>query len=195
MRSLLPVILLAAGAACVAPRTAQADTAQANCEVRKGGDTQRGKSGPCTFSQRQGFIDIDLRNGDTLSLSPGNSADQYRDQHGNKVHRIRAASHTQEFKWDGGKHVVVTFNHAQAYQDGVRAGESAASSGNRGQQNGHQGGHGGYRVEDIGNGNFEILWNQGCIADYDYRGRSTGYTQCNDEMKRRSDEIARERSR
>jgi galactokinase len=77
--------------------------------VRKDGDTQRGKSGPRTFSQRQGFIDIDLKNGETLSLSPGNGAEQYRDQRGNKVHRVSAGSHSQEFKWEGGKHVIVTF--------------------------------------------------------------------------------------
>jgi hypothetical protein len=166
----------------MAIQSAYADTAEATCEVRKDGDTQRGKSGPCTFSQRQGFIDIDLKNGETLSLSPGNSAEQYRDQRGNKVHRVRAGSHSQEFKWEGGKHVIVTFlgsNHGNNYNDNPE----------------HQGGHGGHRIEDIGIGNFEILWKNGCIADYDARGRSTGYTQCNDEMKRRSDEIARERSR
>ena len=59
---------------------ARADTAAATCEVRKDGEKQGGKSGPCTFGQRQGNIDIDLRNGDTYSLSPGSKANHYHDQ-------------------------------------------------------------------------------------------------------------------
>ena len=50
---------------------AHADSASANCELRKEGETRAGLSGPCTFSQRQGYIDLRLRNGDTYSLSPG----------------------------------------------------------------------------------------------------------------------------
>ena len=73
--------------ALVVPQAARADSADANCEVRKDGDKQGGKSGPCTFGQRQGYVDIDLRNGDTISLSPANQANQYRDQKGNKVVR------------------------------------------------------------------------------------------------------------
>jgi len=48
---------------------ASADTADASCEVRKDGDTRKGASGPCTFSQRQGYINLDLRNGQTYSVS------------------------------------------------------------------------------------------------------------------------------
>ena len=61
---------------------ARADSIDATCEVRKEGDKQKGKSGPCTFSQRQGYISIDRKNGDTISLSPSGGAGQYRDQHG-----------------------------------------------------------------------------------------------------------------
>lgn len=56
-------------------------------------------------------------------------------------------------------------------------------------------GNGGYRVEDIGNGNFEVLWKNGCNADYGVRGRSIGYTQCNDGMNRGSDEVERAQRR
>jgi len=56
--------------------TVHADSAEAVCEVRKDGDTKRGASGPCTFSQRQGYVDLDLRNGDTYSLAPGAKAGQ-----------------------------------------------------------------------------------------------------------------------
>lgn len=61
---------------------ARADSTDATCEVRKDGDKQKGKSGPCEISQRQGYIDIDLKNGDTISLSPGGKANHYRDQNG-----------------------------------------------------------------------------------------------------------------
>ena len=40
--------------ALAAAQIANADTAEANCEVRKDGERQGGKSGPCTFGQRQG---------------------------------------------------------------------------------------------------------------------------------------------
>jgi len=232
------VIALAGFIGALALPVAHADSVEATCEVRKDGETKQGQSGPCTFGQRQGFIDIDLKNGDTLSLSPGNGADQFRDQRGNKVHRTSAGSNSQEFKWEGGKRLTVTFlgghhsnsnnngygdgaagygstkerddyqrgyrdglegrydqyDHTQSYKDGVRAGEEAASQGSGSGKNNH-GNQGSYRVEDIGNGNYEILWKNGCIADYDARGRSTGYTQCNDEMKRRSDEVARDQRR
>jgi hypothetical protein len=47
-----------------------ADTASANCEVRKDGDTRKAATGPCTLSQRQGYIDLELKNGNRYSLSP-----------------------------------------------------------------------------------------------------------------------------
>ncbi len=40
-----------------APAAVRADSADATCEVRKDGETMKGRSGPCTFSQRQGYID------------------------------------------------------------------------------------------------------------------------------------------
>jgi hypothetical protein len=74
MKTLLVISssLLLLGA--VMPQSLRADSADANCEVRKDGDKQGGKSGPCTFGQRQGYVDIDLRNGDTISLSPASEA-------------------------------------------------------------------------------------------------------------------------
>lgn len=94
---------------CGMVASAHADSADANCQVRKDGETKKAQSGPCTFSQRQGYIDLDLRNGETYSLSPGNQPNHFRDQKGNKVVRTQAGGNTQEFKWDGGKKVIVTF--------------------------------------------------------------------------------------
>lgn len=89
--------------------TAHADSAEAFCEVRKDGEVKQDRSGPCTFSQRQGYIDLDLRNGVTYSLSPGKNANHFKDQKGNKVIRTQAGGSTQEFKWEGGTKVIVTF--------------------------------------------------------------------------------------
>jgi hypothetical protein len=86
-----------------------ADSADAMCEVRKDGDTKKGASGPCTFSQRQGYIDLDLRNGDTYSLAPANKSGHYKDQKGNKVVRTMSGG-SQEFKWEGGKKIIVTYS-------------------------------------------------------------------------------------
>ena len=101
-----------------------ADSREATCEVRKDGDKQKGKSGACTFGQRQGYIDIDLRNGDTLSLSPTNQANHFKDQKGNKVVRTGTGGDRQEYKWEGGKRVIVTFATSPSY-----GGASAAAAG------------------------------------------------------------------
>jgi hypothetical protein len=94
---------------CTWLSAAHADSAEAFCEVRKDGEVKQGRTGPCTFSQRQGYIDLDLRNGVTYSLSPGKNANHFKDQKGNKVIRTQASGSTQEFKWEGGTRVIVTF--------------------------------------------------------------------------------------
>jgi hypothetical protein len=107
--------------------TAHADSADATCQVRKDGETKQGQSGPCTFSQRQGYIDLDLRNGETYSLSPTGQPNQFKDQKGKKVVRTQAGGDTQEFKWEGGKKVVVTFAGAPASSGGGAAGAIAVA--------------------------------------------------------------------
>ena len=106
---------------------ARADTADATCEMRKDGNTQQGKSGPCTFGQRQGYITVDLRNGDTVSLSPAGGANQFRDDSGNKVTRTLSSSRTQEFKWQGGKKLTVTFQGSGGEGGGYSAPATGAS--------------------------------------------------------------------
>jgi len=117
---------------------ASADSAAATCEVRKDGEKQGGKSGPCTFGQRQGYIDIDLRNGDTYSLSPGNNANHYRDQKGNKVVRTRSTANSQEFRWENGKYVTVHFNASNHQSGGYNPGYGAGTYGNGGQSSEYQ---------------------------------------------------------
>jgi hypothetical protein len=105
-----------------------ADSADANCEVRKEGDKNKGASGPCSFSQRQGYVDIDLRNGSTFSLSPGDKSNHYKDQHGNKVVRSMNGNE-QVYKWENDKKIIVTFpppHHATSNQHpSHRSGDTA----------------------------------------------------------------------
>jgi len=95
-------------AAIQAAPVALADTAEADCVLRKDGENKEGASGPCSFSQRQGYVNIDLRNGDRFDLSPGEKADHYRDQQGKKVVRTVAGDGSHEYKWEG-KKIIVRF--------------------------------------------------------------------------------------
>jgi len=110
--------LLLLGTVALSP-TAAADTAEATCEVRKDGEAKAGQSGACTFSQRQGYVDISLQNGDSWSLTPGDQANQYRDQKGNKVVRtVDGQDHI--YKWPN-RRITVRFggNSASNSSGGV----------------------------------------------------------------------------
>lgn len=162
---------------------ALADLSTANCEVRKDGDKQEGKSGPCSFGQRQGYIDIDLRNGDTYNLRPMDKANHYRDQKGNKVVRTAATGHSQEFKWEGGKKVIVTFT-GNAYD---------RNSPNYNQYN--KGGHSGeYTINRLSNGGIEIIWRgKDCYASFNKHAKPVNYSHgCSDHLRSRSQQIAYE---
>lgn len=161
-----------------------ADTVDASCEVRKDGNTQHGKSGHCTFSQRQGYVTIDLKNGDVLSLSPGGKADHYRDNKGNKVTRTMASSQIQEFKWEGGKKVTVTLT-----------GHGGNSYG------GHNNNGGGHSEEfvtnDLDQGAFEVAFKGGnCYVYFDADGRQTRASNgCNSRQIEQANKYARYRTR
>lgn len=109
-RILMTTVLSLAAAGWMTP--ALADTADAMCEVRKDGETRQGRSGPCDFSQRQGYVRMDLRNGEVWDLKPTNRADEYRDQKGNKVKRSFERD-AQVYKWPH-KKIIVTFVRADA---------------------------------------------------------------------------------
>jgi hypothetical protein len=106
--TLLTAALLAALALGTWSQAGLADTAEAMCEVRKDGENKKNASGPCDFSQRQGYVSINLRNGDSFELRPGDKANHFKDQKGNKVVRTVTGANTQEYKWDG-KKITVTF--------------------------------------------------------------------------------------
>lgn len=92
---------------------ALADTTEANCQVRKKGDLAKDASGPCTFSQRQGYIDITLKNGGTYNLSPGDRPNHFKDQNGHGVERTAAGGDSHTYKWEH-MQIVVTFGAAPA---------------------------------------------------------------------------------
>jgi len=117
-------------AMCGMTSPAYADSAAATCEVSNDGQTKQGKSGPCTFSQRQGYIDIGLRNGDTYSLSPADKPNHFRDQKGHNVVRTQAGGATHVYQWDGGRKVTVRFGESAADDGGgAMAGATAAPAG------------------------------------------------------------------
>lgn len=109
MNKIIAVLAVAAVAAMA--QSAWADTSDATCRYYKNGDKDNKRSGPCTFSQRQGNISIKLDSGDSIKLSPRNNADQFKDQDGDKVVRTGTYGNTQVYKWDDkNKKLIVNFN-------------------------------------------------------------------------------------
>jgi hypothetical protein len=67
---------------------ANADTVDARCDVFPKGDDKATFSGLCSFSQRQGYITIDLKNGTIYELSPaGDKPGNYVDKDGKPAYR------------------------------------------------------------------------------------------------------------
>jgi len=60
-------------ASVVAVAPVLADTVQARCDVFPAGDDKATSSGLCTFSQRQGFVSIQLKGGQRIELKPNES--------------------------------------------------------------------------------------------------------------------------
>jgi hypothetical protein len=90
---------------------ALADSTDGNCEFYKHGDAKHDRWGACSFSQRQGNIDITLKNGTSYSLTQRDDANQYKDQDGNKVHRTQSSSSGQTFEWKNDQQkLVIAFN-------------------------------------------------------------------------------------
>ncbi len=67
---------------------ANADTVDARCDVFPKGDDKATFSGLCSFSQRQGYVSIDLKNGTRYELSPsGDKPGNYVDKDGKPARR------------------------------------------------------------------------------------------------------------
>ena len=68
--------------------SATADSTTAYCEIHPRVDRPADASGPCTFSQRQGWVSIRLADGSVHELEPvGGDAGRYRDEQGRAVLR------------------------------------------------------------------------------------------------------------
>ncbi len=68
--------------------SAKADTVQARCDVYPKGEDRATSSDLCTFSQRQGVVGIQLKNGQRYDLVPaGSNPGNYRDQNGRAAYR------------------------------------------------------------------------------------------------------------
>jgi hypothetical protein len=68
--------------------TAQADTVAAHCDIYAPGDSYPSLSHNCTFSQRQGFVDIRLDSGREYDFRPvGDQPGNFVDENGNAVYR------------------------------------------------------------------------------------------------------------
>lgn len=67
---------------------AKADTVTARCDVYPKGEDRATSSGLCTFSQRQGYVGIQLKDGRRYDLSPvGEQPGNYKDQNGRAAYR------------------------------------------------------------------------------------------------------------
>ena len=102
------IVIPALTAVClaVAALPVQADTVHADCVMHKKGEKAKQGTGPCTFSQRQGYIDIKLKNGKVFSLKPGKKGGHYKDQEGHTVVRMEETASSVKFKWEHANIVV-----------------------------------------------------------------------------------------
>ena len=65
-----------------------ADTVDARCDVFPAGEDKATSSGLCTFSQRQGFVSIQLKNGHRIELKPNESTpNAFFDERGEPARR------------------------------------------------------------------------------------------------------------
>lgn len=83
----IPALLLIAAWA-LGPGFVSADTAEARCDIYPRGEDHTDKIIPCTFSQRQGHINIRRSDGVEHDLAPtGEAVGNFVDQHGRTVYR------------------------------------------------------------------------------------------------------------
>ncbi|MEH6588146.1 MAG: hypothetical protein V7720_16425 [Halioglobus sp.] len=103
-------VILVSTALLSVPLQAIADTAESICEVWQNGELEQDRSGDCTWSQRQGYIGITLKNGARINLSPQDTM-EYKDADGHKVIRSIDKKGLNTFEWQDRK-VVVQFGRS-----------------------------------------------------------------------------------
>jgi len=106
-----------------------ADTVDARCDVFPAGDDKATSSGLCTFSQRQGFVSIQLKNGQRIELKPNESTpNAFFDERGEPAKReMLEANRGQVYRLE--KQSIFVFWDAAPYSKGAKSGSSAPGSG------------------------------------------------------------------
>lgn len=120
------IALVSLAAITTMAQGAMADTTKATCDVHRHHDEKHEKSGSCTFSQRQGYVDIELRNGDTYNLRPASKANHFKDQDGHSVVRHKENGNSQRYQWDH-MNILVKFhsgNSGQSHHSSGKFGET-----------------------------------------------------------------------
>lgn len=107
-------------AICFAIPFTAADSSNAYCSYFSHSDRDAKRSGPCSFSQRQGYVDIQLKNGDSFSLEPGSKANHFMDQKKRRLTRKLNGDGTQVYQWKTHQRIEVSF-------DGGASGNTASS--------------------------------------------------------------------
>ncbi|MBF2097643.1 MAG: SH3 domain-containing protein [Gloeomargaritaceae cyanobacterium C42_A2020_066] len=101
---------------------ALADTVQARCDVYPKGQDRVAWFGLCTFSQRQGFVTLQLENGRRYDLRPiGNTPGNYVDDQGKAAYRQKGLGDLGLIFRLYSQSVYVYWNPAPYDQDGGRS--------------------------------------------------------------------------
>lgn len=95
---------------------ANADTVNASCSIYPKGSDRASWYGSCTFSQRQGFVGIQLDNGQRYDLSPTEEPNTYKDQNGNPAHRELEGGYRQIYRLPT-ESIFVTFDEGAGGQN------------------------------------------------------------------------------
>ncbi|WP_198949775.1 hypothetical protein [Synechococcus sp. 1G10] len=123
LRALAATLLSFAAVAVASP--ALADTVNARCDVFPAGDDKATSSGLCSFSQRQGFVTIQLKGGQTIELKPNESTpNAFFDAKGEPAKReILEANRGQVYRLD--TQSIFVFWDTAPYAKGATNGSGA----------------------------------------------------------------------
>jgi hypothetical protein len=123
LRALAATLLSFAAVAVASP--ALADTVNARCDVFPAGDDKATSSGLCSFSQRQGFVTIQLKGGQTIELKPNESTpNAFFDAKGEPAKReILEANRGQVYRLD--TQSIFVFWDTAPYAKGATSGSGA----------------------------------------------------------------------
>ncbi len=101
--------------------SAKADTVQARCAIYPKGEDRAKSSGPCTFSQRQGVVGIQLQSGKRYDLVPvGQNPGNYRDQNGRAAYRQAGLGDLGQIYRLATESIYVYWDAAPANQQGAQ---------------------------------------------------------------------------